>query len=416
MSTPKILLAIVAFSLSIATFAQDVTDVTATSEDISAALDLKAVASIFGDAESLEDFEQQLNDPELGISNLDLNNDGYVDYIRVVESGESNTHVILLQAIIGKDQYQDVATIEVEKDATGKTHVQVVGDVYMYGNDYIIEPVYVRQPVFFSFFWRPYYTWYWSSWYWGYYPGWYSPWRPYPYNVYFGHCHNVINVHHSYNVVNVHRSPTASRVHSSISRSDHAQRNPEQSFAQRNNGVTNKAELAQATRSKESNISQPTARSTGKQVNSNWKPVHERTDNKAQQSVQSAERNATGNATKKTSSSARAVEPNWKPDQQRTSTPSSSKESTSRGTRPSKESVERSARPSSSSNGSSSSSRTKKPKSPKPQSSGRSSSSRSKPSKASKPSSSKASSSRSSAPKSSSSRSSAPKSSSKRSK
>ena len=52
--------------------AQDRTTVTATSSEISDNLDLRAVASIFGDSENLEDFERRLNDPKTQISNLDL--------------------------------------------------------------------------------------------------------------------------------------------------------------------------------------------------------------------------------------------------------------------------------------------------------------------------------------------------------
>ena len=48
----------VAFSIK----AQDVTTVTADT-DISENLDLEAVASLFGEAENLEDFERLLNDP-----------------------------------------------------------------------------------------------------------------------------------------------------------------------------------------------------------------------------------------------------------------------------------------------------------------------------------------------------------------
>jgi len=128
--------------------AQDVTIVKAMSNDISNNLDLEAVASIFGDANDLEDFEKLLNDPDLQISNLDLNLDGYVDYLRVVEVSEGNTHLIAIQAVLGDDLFQDVATIEVERDHNGKTYVQVVGDVYMYGPDYIIEPVYTYSRIF----------------------------------------------------------------------------------------------------------------------------------------------------------------------------------------------------------------------------------------------------------------------------
>lgn len=35
------------------------------------------------------------------ISNLDLNQDGYVDYLRVVETVEGNTHVFVIEAVLG---------------------------------------------------------------------------------------------------------------------------------------------------------------------------------------------------------------------------------------------------------------------------------------------------------------------------
>jgi cystathionine beta-lyase family protein involved in aluminum resistance len=62
-----------------------------------------------------------LNDPELQISNLDLNNDNEVDYLRVIETVENRTHVIIIQSILDNDVYQDVATIDVEKTETIKS-------------------------------------------------------------------------------------------------------------------------------------------------------------------------------------------------------------------------------------------------------------------------------------------------------
>ncbi len=118
-------------------YAQDVTTVEATDSDISENLDLEAVASVFGESEDLEDFEKRLNDPETQISNLDLNEDGEVDYLRVIESSKEETHLVTIQAVIGEDLFQDVAVIDVEKDSESETQVQVVGDVYMYGPDYI---------------------------------------------------------------------------------------------------------------------------------------------------------------------------------------------------------------------------------------------------------------------------------------
>src|SRR6187431_2985490 len=98
----------------------------ASNSEISDNLDLTAVSSIFGESENLNDFERRLNDPKLQISNLDLNNDNRVDYLRVIESVENRTHVVIIQAVIDRDLYQDVATIEVEKDNYNQVHVQVV--------------------------------------------------------------------------------------------------------------------------------------------------------------------------------------------------------------------------------------------------------------------------------------------------
>ncbi len=182
--------------------AQDVTTVEAKSTDISENLDLKAVASVFGEAKDLEDFEKKLNDPELKISNLDLNDDGEVDYLRVVETSDKDAHVVVIQAVIGKDEYQDVATIDVVKDDKGETQVQVVGDVYMYGPDYIIQPVYVHPPIIFTFFWGSFYRPWHSPFYWGYYPPHFHPWRPYPPHRYHQNININININNTYNRTN----------------------------------------------------------------------------------------------------------------------------------------------------------------------------------------------------------------------
>src|SRR5512133_1462568 len=72
----------------------------ATNIDISDNLDLDAVSSIFADSKNLEDFEFRLNDPENRISNLDLNQDGYVDYLRVIETATDNNSLVVIQAVL----------------------------------------------------------------------------------------------------------------------------------------------------------------------------------------------------------------------------------------------------------------------------------------------------------------------------
>lgn len=222
--------------------AQQRVTVKATSYDISDNLDLEAVASMFGDASNLEDFERNLNDPEVQISNLDLNEDGYVDYLRVVESLEEGTHLILVQAVLAKDIYQDVATIDVEKRGNDVV-VQVVGNSYIYGTNYIIEPVYVSRPVIYSYFWGPRYVRWVSPYYYGYYPVYYNRWAPRPVFVYHRHVHRHIRTHHTYRHVAVRKSARAYQMYQRQGRNDYARTNPNRSFERRNAGVQNREQL-----------------------------------------------------------------------------------------------------------------------------------------------------------------------------
>ena len=99
------------FVTTIACTAQRTITVQATNDDISNNLDLQAVASAFGESTTLEDFENKLNDFDSRISNLDLNNDGEVDYLRVIENMDNNVHMIVIQAVLSRDIYQDIAIL-----------------------------------------------------------------------------------------------------------------------------------------------------------------------------------------------------------------------------------------------------------------------------------------------------------------
>jgi hypothetical protein len=88
-------------------------------------LDLQAVAELFKDAKDLEEFEKSLNDLEIGVNNLDLDDNGEVDFIRVMEEASDDVHVIVLQVPLGKNEFQDVATIEVEKNGEEDYDMQI---------------------------------------------------------------------------------------------------------------------------------------------------------------------------------------------------------------------------------------------------------------------------------------------------
>jgi len=235
---------IVVFSLiTTLSMAQDKVTVEAQSGDISNNLDLKAVATVFGESGNLEEFEKRLNDYDSQISNLDLNNDGQVDYLRVIEKTEKGVHVVVIQAVLAKDVYQDVATIIVEKDQNDNPTVQVVGDPYLYGNNYIIEPAYVYTPSIFSFFWGPgYFAWN-SPYYWGYYPTYYHRHNPYELNVYMSNVYTHVNHNQRYYYTNRVRNESAVRLMNSARRNDFAVRYPERSFSNRNVNVRNKRDF-----------------------------------------------------------------------------------------------------------------------------------------------------------------------------
>mgnify|MGYP000659197203 CR=1 FL=1 len=245
MKTPLLILTLLTSVLTTQINAQDRTTINAMNSDISDNLDLRAVASIFGDSKNLQDFERRLNDPRLQISNLDLNNDDQVDYLRVIESVKNRTHVIILQSVIDLDLYQDVATIEVEKDKYNNVHVQVVGDVYMYGNNYIYEPVYYSTPLIYASFWLSTYRPYYSSWSWNYYPSYYYAWNPFPVFRYRNNIHNCLNSYNQYNYVSYRRSSQAVSLYNSRRSNGYERLHPEYSFSKRNSNVTNRYELDQ---------------------------------------------------------------------------------------------------------------------------------------------------------------------------
>ena len=169
-------------------------------------LNLYAVLELLQKSPTLEGFEKSLNDKETKINNLDLNNDKLVDYIKVVNVQEGNSHFVILRIAINEKENQDVAVIEINKDATGNVAVQIIGDEDLYGKDYIIEPsnnkiadgtpnpAYIESDADFYhannwpvvvYLFSPGYVIYVSPWYWSYYPTYWYPWVPILYYDYW---------------------------------------------------------------------------------------------------------------------------------------------------------------------------------------------------------------------------------------
>jgi len=237
-----VLLATVSWSM----WADETITVSANSEDISQALDLKAVATLFGTVKNVEEFETLLNNPDSAFTNLDLNGDGVVDYLRVVETTSDNKHLVVIQAVLAKDVFQDVASIYVEKDeATGQVTTQVIGDEYIYGTNYVIEPVYIYRPYIYDWFWDPFWVCWTSPWYWGYYPHWWHSWYCCPAAHYWDHCH-YWHHHHPYCSFRYasHPRPAYHDMRHTVARREYATAHRDRSFAARHSGVTNARSVA----------------------------------------------------------------------------------------------------------------------------------------------------------------------------
>ncbi len=209
-------------------------------------LDLTAVLAIFKEAKTPEEFEKKLNAADSKINNLDLNDDGQVDYLRVIDNQKDNAHTIVIRDPISKSEAQDVAVIEVEQKGDKTAHVQIIGDETLYGKNYIVEPkngtkekksasgkirnydddvytspndnasgssiinVWAWPSV--SYIYAPGYVVWVSPWYWGYFPPWYDPWAPYGWYPYRANILNY-NYYEYGRRSNVYYNPTAHKMY-----------------------------------------------------------------------------------------------------------------------------------------------------------------------------------------------------------
>lgn len=192
-------------------------------------LDLQAVAAAFAQSNTVQEFEFLLNNSSIMLSNLDLNGDGYIDYLRVLETVSGYNHVFLIQAVLAYNVYQDVATIIADVPAYGTCYVQVIGAPYIYGPKYIIQPVFARTPLIYTclraYGYRPWR----SPYYWNHYPSPYTHPAPMPYSHYSACVTTYMSNHHYCNnvtVVNEYHINNYTTIIQNDSRSDYARQNP----------------------------------------------------------------------------------------------------------------------------------------------------------------------------------------------
>ncbi len=215
---------------------------------------LEGALELFKKASSPEDFEKMLNTEDNHVNNLDLDGDGDIDYIKVIDNMDGDVHALVLQVTVSSSENQDIAVIEIEKDGDESALLQIIGDEEIYGESIIIEPSnegddhkkksknkgpylnafddivvinvwgwpsirYVYAPVY-----RPWI----SPWRWSLYPTWWRPWRPLAWSVYHpfraryrvgyvvAPLHRVVRAHRVYTPVRVSSVTVKTRHSTSI--------------------------------------------------------------------------------------------------------------------------------------------------------------------------------------------------------
>lgn len=212
---------------------------------------LQGALQLFKQAASPEDFEKQLNTESSHVNNLDLNGDGEIDYVRVIDMMENDVHAFVLQVPVSEKESQDIAVIELEKTGESSAVIQIIGDEDIFGEQVIVEPteeektggnkgggVYLKNTLnagaivvnvwvwpSVRFVYAPAYRPWVSPWRWRHYPVWWRPWRPFTWHVwhpYHRHYHRSFAVVHTHRVTRAHHVYTPVRTTSVTVRTRHS--------------------------------------------------------------------------------------------------------------------------------------------------------------------------------------------------
>lgn len=199
---------------------------------------LQGALDLFKKAGSPEEFEKLLNSENSQVNNLDLNEDGKTDYIKVVSKRENDVQVFVLQALVSEQESQDIAVIELEKTGKDNAVIEIVGDEDIFGEETIVEPDESPENAFNESFsslaggpntesengiivnvwgwpcvryvYAPAYVIWVSPFTWRAHPVWWRPWRPMTFAVYRPICYRY---HPHYAVVTTRRVVVAPRIY-----------------------------------------------------------------------------------------------------------------------------------------------------------------------------------------------------------
>lgn len=109
---------------------------------------LEGALELFKRNFEMERFEQELNTDSTHVNQLDLDRDGQVDFLRVVVlPREGDAVTIVIRALVGTNEQQDVAVVLVGKAGEDGALVQICGDEDLYPAGTFIEPLATDETV-----------------------------------------------------------------------------------------------------------------------------------------------------------------------------------------------------------------------------------------------------------------------------
>jgi hypothetical protein len=143
--------------------------------------DLQRAGDLLAKSDSPEQFERYLNEPD-GLDNLDLNGDGYADYIgvREYEDRDTNSRGLSLFSRFGPDLIQEIATVLLYRDQPNypgarfllRGNDQLYGDNNYYETNWLDRSIPIASYLFQDRNRDQYYQ---SPYYYDNYPTWYQP-------------------------------------------------------------------------------------------------------------------------------------------------------------------------------------------------------------------------------------------------
>lgn len=173
---------------------------------------LEGALALFKKSSSVEEFETLINNESSNVNNLDLNNDGQIDYVSVVDIQQNNAHILILSTYLSGTEKQDIATINIEKTGNDQATLQMIGDQDLYAENTIVEPFDTNETIINAkgpagttveinqilvnvwlwpsvrFIYAPSYIVWRSPYRWAAYPRWFRPWRPFGYRNFYNRC------------------------------------------------------------------------------------------------------------------------------------------------------------------------------------------------------------------------------------